>query len=101
MDCWPDRRRNVAYRLLILCKGAYGAPPHIGRHRSHNSDITRAVKVRWRRLVEYAAWKLFIDAAEFGSLSKVALAYGTSQPHISRRISELEQQCGGRLLQRT
>jgi DNA-binding transcriptional LysR family regulator len=51
--------------------------------------------------MEYAAWKLFIDAAEFGSLSKVALAYGTSQPHISRRISELEQACGGRLFQRT
>jgi LysR family nitrogen assimilation transcriptional regulator len=39
--------------------------------------------------VEYAAWKLFIDAAELGSLSRVAVAYGTSQPHISRRISEL------------
>jgi LysR family transcriptional regulator, nitrogen assimilation regulatory protein len=51
--------------------------------------------------MEYAAWKLFVDAAEFGSLSKVALAYGTSQPHISRRISELEQECGGRLFQRT
>ena len=51
--------------------------------------------------MEYAAWKLFIDAAEFGSLSKVAMAYGTSQPHISRRIRELEQECGGRLFQRT
>jgi DNA-binding transcriptional LysR family regulator len=51
--------------------------------------------------MEYAAWKLFVDAAELGSLSKVALAYGTSQPHISRRISELEQECGGRLFQRT
>jgi LysR family transcriptional regulator, nitrogen assimilation regulatory protein len=51
--------------------------------------------------VDYAAWKLFIDAAELGSLSKVALAYGTSQPHISRRISELEQECGGRLFERT
>jgi DNA-binding transcriptional LysR family regulator len=51
--------------------------------------------------VEYAAWKLFIDAAELGSLSKVALAYGTSQPHISRQIGELEQECGGRLFQRT
>jgi hypothetical protein len=29
--------------------------------------------------VEYAAWKLFTDAAELGSLSKVAVAYGTSQ----------------------
>jgi LysR family transcriptional regulator, nitrogen assimilation regulatory protein len=51
--------------------------------------------------VDYAAWKLFIDAAELGSLSKVAVAYGTSQPHISRRISELEHECGGRLFQRT
>jgi len=48
-----------------------------------------------------SAWKLFIDAAELGSLSKVAVAYGTSQPHISRQISELEQECGGRLFQRT
>jgi LysR family nitrogen assimilation transcriptional regulator len=45
--------------------------------------------------VDSAAWKLFIDAAELGSLSKVAVAYGTSQPHISRRISELEHECGG------
>lgn len=51
--------------------------------------------------MDYAAWKLFIDAAELGSLSKVALAYGTSQPHISRQIGELEQTCGGRLFQRT
>src|SRR3954467_3237049 len=51
--------------------------------------------------MDYAAWKLFMDAAEFGSLSKVAAAYGTSQPHISRRISELEAECGGRLFQRT
>jgi DNA-binding transcriptional LysR family regulator len=51
--------------------------------------------------VDYDAWKLFIDAAEVGSLSKVAIAYGSSQPHISRRISDLETECGGRLFQRT
>ena len=51
--------------------------------------------------LDYDAWKLFIDAAELGSLSKVAAAYGNSQPHVSRQISELEQQCGGRLFQRT
>src|SRR5262252_5860650 len=51
--------------------------------------------------MDYAAWKLFIDAAEHGSLSKVALAYCTSQPHISRRITGLERECGGRLFQRT
>lgn len=51
--------------------------------------------------MDYFAWKLFIDAAERGSLSKVAMAYGTSQPHVSRQISELERECGGRLFQRT
>ena len=51
--------------------------------------------------MDYADWKLFIDCAELGSLSKVALAYGTSQPHISRQIGELEKECGGRLFQRT
>jgi len=51
--------------------------------------------------MDYASWKLFMDAAEFGSLSKVALAYGTSQPNISRQIGELEQECGGRLFERT
>ncbi len=51
--------------------------------------------------MDYAAWKLFVDAAELGSLSKVAVTYGTSQPHISRRIGELETECGGRLFQRT
>jgi LysR family transcriptional regulator, nitrogen assimilation regulatory protein len=51
--------------------------------------------------MDYAAWKLFIDAAEHGSLSKVAVAYGTSQPFISRRLGELEQECGGRLFERT
>jgi DNA-binding transcriptional LysR family regulator len=51
--------------------------------------------------VDYAAWKLFVDAAELGSLSKVAVAYGTSQPHISRQVGELERECGGRLFQRT
>jgi LysR family transcriptional regulator, nitrogen assimilation regulatory protein len=43
--------------------------------------------------MDYAAWKLFTDAAELGSLSKVAVAYGTSQPHISRQIGELEHAC--------
>src|SRR5919197_2552473 len=51
--------------------------------------------------MDYAAWKLFMDAAELGSLSKVAVAYGTSQPQISRRIGELEKESGGRLFQRT
>lgn len=48
-----------------------------------------------------ASWKIFIDAAELGSLSKVAVSNGTSQPQISRMIGELERECGGRLFQRT
>jgi DNA-binding transcriptional LysR family regulator len=48
-----------------------------------------------------AAWKIFIDAAELGSISKVAVSHGTSQPQISRLIGELERECGGRLFQRT
>jgi DNA-binding transcriptional LysR family regulator len=48
-----------------------------------------------------AAWKVFVDAAEFGSLSKVAITHQTSQPQISRLISDLEQECGGRLFRRT
>jgi LysR family transcriptional regulator, nitrogen assimilation regulatory protein len=48
-----------------------------------------------------AAWKVFIDAAELGSLSKVATTHGTSQPQISRVINDLEQDCGGRLFRRT
>ena len=51
--------------------------------------------------MNYEAWKIFIDALERGSLSKVALAYGTSQPQISRKLSELEKECGGRLFVRT
>jgi LysR family nitrogen assimilation transcriptional regulator len=51
--------------------------------------------------MDYAAWKLFLDAADLGSLSKVAITHGTSQPHISRQIGELEHQCGGRLFERT
>ncbi len=51
--------------------------------------------------MDFSAWKLFVDAAELGSLSKVAVAHGTSQPHISRQISDLERECGGRLFQRT
>lgn len=51
--------------------------------------------------MDYVAWKLFIDVVERGSLSKVAMAYGSSQPRVSRQIGELEEECGGRLFQRT
>lgn len=50
--------------------------------------------------MDQSSWRLYIEAADLGSLSKVALAHDTSQPQISRRISDLEQVCGGRLLHR-
>jgi LysR family nitrogen assimilation transcriptional regulator len=52
-------------------------------------------------MMDREAWGLFLEAAELGSLSKVATVRGTSQPHISRQISELESRCGGRLFART
>ncbi len=51
--------------------------------------------------MDHAALKLFIDVAELGSLTKTAQLYRTTQPHISRQISGLERECGGRLFQRT
>lgn len=51
--------------------------------------------------MDHAALRLFIDVSEHGSLTKTALLHGTTQPHVSRKISELERECGGRLFQRT
>ena len=51
--------------------------------------------------MNYTQWKLFLDAHDLGSLSKVAQFYQTSQPQISRQLQELEDFCGGRLFHRT
>ena len=45
--------------------------------------------------------KLFLEVAEAGSLSKIAARRQTVQSHISRQITDFEQQCGGRLFRRT
>src|SRR6476661_1041722 len=45
--------------------------------------------------------KLFLDVAEAGSLSKVAARRQTVQSHISRQITDFENECGGRLFRRT
>jgi LysR family nitrogen assimilation transcriptional regulator len=45
--------------------------------------------------------KLFLEVAEAGSLSKIAARRQTVQSHVSRQITEFEQQCGGRLFRRT
>ncbi|RKG33881.1 LysR family transcriptional regulator [Acinetobacter guerrae] len=51
--------------------------------------------------MNYDLWKIFLDAVELGSLSKVATLHNSNQPQISRQMNELETQCGGRLFNRT
>jgi LysR family transcriptional regulator, nitrogen assimilation regulatory protein len=45
--------------------------------------------------------RLFLEVAEQGSFTKVAIQRNTVQSHISRQISELEQNCGNLLFKRT
>lgn len=46
-------------------------------------------------------FRLFLEVAELGSLTKVAAHRQTVQSHISRQISDLESACGGALFRRT
>lgn len=46
-------------------------------------------------------FKLFLEVADLGSLTKVAIQRHTVQSHISRQISDLENSCGGVLFRRT
>jgi DNA-binding transcriptional LysR family regulator len=46
-------------------------------------------------------FRLFLEVAELGSLTKVAARRQTVQSHISRQISDLETECGGVLFRRT
>ena len=48
-----------------------------------------------------SAVKLFLEVAEAGSLSRVAARRQTVQSHVSRQITDFEQQCGARLFRRT
>lgn len=45
--------------------------------------------------------RLFVQVAELGSLTRVAIANDTMQSAISRQVAALERHCGGRLFQRT
>ncbi|HEY4372248.1 MAG TPA: LysR substrate-binding domain-containing protein [Burkholderiales bacterium] len=47
-----------------------------------------------------AAWRLFIDLADSGSITRVAQVRNAAQPHISRQLGELERICGGKLFTR-
>ncbi|WP_427184381.1 LysR family transcriptional regulator [Bordetella bronchialis] len=46
-------------------------------------------------------WRLFVQIADQGSLTKVAVLRDRAQPAISRQLSAMEKQCGGRLFHRT
>jgi DNA-binding transcriptional LysR family regulator len=46
-------------------------------------------------------FRLFLEVAESGSLSKVAAERQTVQSHISRQVSNLEKACGSPLFRRT
>ncbi len=46
-------------------------------------------------------FKLFLEVAEVGSLTKVAAQRQTVQSHISRQITAFERECGGALFRRT
>jgi DNA-binding transcriptional LysR family regulator len=45
--------------------------------------------------------RLFLEVAELGSFTKVAVQRNTVQSHISRQISEFEKTCGNALFRRT
>jgi LysR family transcriptional regulator, nitrogen assimilation regulatory protein len=51
--------------------------------------------------MEINDFRLFLEVAELGSLTKVAVHRQTVQSHISRQISDLERECGGALFRRT
>jgi len=40
------------------------------------------------------AWQLFLDLAEEGSLSRLALRQERAQPQLSRQLADLEAACG-------
>lgn len=45
-------------------------------------------------LMRPAAWQLFLDLVDEGSLSRLALRLGRAQPQLSRQLAELESFCG-------
>ena len=50
---------------------------------------------------DWALLRVFLEVAGTGSLSRAALALGSSQPTLSRQIAQLESQLGHALFERT
>lgn len=46
-------------------------------------------------------WRIFLEVAQLGSLTRAASALNVPQPTISRQVSTLERECGTRLFRRT
>lgn len=46
-------------------------------------------------------WLLVLKVVELGGITRAAAALGVPQSYVSRRIAELERQCGARLFERT
>lgn len=53
------------------------------------------------RHVDIEHWRLFVQVAEVGSLTKAAALRDTAQPVLSRQIAHIERVCGERLFDRT
>jgi LysR family nitrogen assimilation transcriptional regulator len=45
-------------------------------------------------------WRLFLEVAEHGSLTRVAELRDMAQPQLSRQLADIEAQCGGALFRR-
>ena len=50
---------------------------------------------------DWALLRAFLEVAQSGSLSRAAVALGSSQPTLSRQIAQLEAQLGSALFERT
>ena len=50
---------------------------------------------------DWALLRAFLEVAQAGSLSRAALALGSSQPTLSRQVAQLEAQLGHALFERT
>lgn len=51
--------------------------------------------------MDVQSWKLFVQLAEYGSVTRVANARDVAQSVISRQLATIEKACGGRLFERT
>lgn len=61
------------------------------------SSISMGKSIHW----DLERLRIFVTVVQQGSLTRAAVMLGQPQPAISRQISRLEDECGGRLFNRT